>query len=110
LARERVGSYRRSYSTAVRALLAYGALTVLAVFLFRDADAVVWWLAQLVFDNGPRDLTYSPSALAQPLAALLVFQLPGLFAAGAAVARREFAAYDSALGYAKACVAAGITC
>lgn len=110
LARQRVGSYGRSYFTAVRALLAYGFLTVLAVFLFRDADAVVSWLAQWVFGNGSQDLPTNLSALSGPFAALMVLQLPGLLAAGAVVARREFPVYDGALGYAKACVAAGITC
>src|SRR5687768_1634290 len=57
-AREPVGSYRDSYSTAVRAVLAYGILTILAVFLFRDADAVVWRLAQFVFGREVHDPTF----------------------------------------------------
>ncbi len=105
-ARERVGSYRRSYAAASRALLAYGFLTVLAVFLFRDADAILWWLVHRVFGPTAHDAAVTPAALG----ALIIFQVPGLLAAGRAVARKEPLVFDGVTGYAKACVVAALTC
>jgi hypothetical protein len=106
---ERIASFGLSYSTAVRALLAYGFLLLLAVFLFRDADDWVWWVARQIWANDPNPSTLSLSILSQPFAALVVLQLPGLLAAGAVVAR-GFGVYDGALGYMAACLTAGLTC
>jgi len=104
-------SYGQNYSTAVRALLAYGFLTVLALFLFRDADAVVWRVAELVFARGLHAPTVDhPDAVRAAFAALMIFQVPGVLAAGAIVARRESRVYDGVLGYAKGCLVASVTC
>jgi hypothetical protein len=103
-------SYGRSYSTAVRVLLVYGFWMVVAVLLFRDADGLVSWLAQVVFGRGPRDPELGASTLAESVAALLVLQLPGLLAAGRVIARRDYPVYEGALAYAKACGVAWLTC
>ena len=109
-AREPVGSYGDSYSTVVRALLVYGFLTVLAIFLFRDADPVVWRLAELVFGRGLHDPTFDRDALKAAFVASMILQLPGVFAAGAVIARRQSPVYDGAVGYAKGCLVAAVTC
>jgi hypothetical protein len=110
MAHERLGTYRPSYSTAVRALLAYGCPAVLAIFLFRDADTLLSWAAHLTLGVGSHDLTVHAGTWSTASVALLVFQLPGVLAAGAVIVRRELPAYDGAWGYLKACVAAEIIC
>jgi hypothetical protein len=102
-------SFRKSYSTAVRALLAYASLSVLAVVLYRDADAFVWWLVGVVFGR-LHEPAYDTAAFTHAGVALLAFQLPGLLWAGFIVADRQSPAYDGVFGYAKACAVAGLTC
>ncbi len=107
-AKER-SSFRDGYATALRALLAFGALSVLAVVLFRDADPIVWRIVEMAFGRR-HEPGYSAGMMRQALLPLLAFQVPGLLWAAAIVARLEPDAYAGGRGYLKACAVAAVTC
>ena len=108
--REPLSPYRRRYSAAVRAFLAYGLLTVLSVFLFRDSDAVLWWVARTVLGDQPGDPALAAQTIGQGLAALAVLQLPAAIAAGAVLFNRSEPAVEGIAAFAKVCMAAMLSC
>jgi hypothetical protein len=106
LAPGHLGSFGRNYSIAARTLFTYGFCAVLAAFLFRDADTVLWPLARAVLGGAPHP---TPAEEFPPALALFVLQLPALLLAAAVVPRRA-PGFSGAIGFAKACAVAVITC
>lgn len=97
--------FGHTYLVALRAMLAFSGLSILAVIFFRDADPLVWRLAQWVFD-GPEIPTFDATVVQRAMLALVAFVLPGVLWAASIIANDDSTTYHGAAGYGKACVAA----
>jgi hypothetical protein len=100
---------RDTYLAALRAMLAFGALSVLAVVLFRDADPLLWRLVQAVIGGAPVP-PFDASALRHASVALLVLALPGWMWAASIIAASYPRVYAGGRGYLKACAMAAVAC
>jgi hypothetical protein len=102
-------SGRRTYFAALRALLAFGAVTILALVLFRDADPLLWQIVDEVIGGRPVP-AWNPSARRQAVIAVVACALPGLLWAASIVAASRPMSYPGGRGYLKAVGIAAVAC
>lgn len=105
----REGSYWQSYGTSVRALFVYGLMSVLAVYLFRDADGLLRPLASTLLGGSVPPASPTEQWIAG-VVAVVAFQIPGFLLASRQLVRRERGVYRGVCGFARALVVASTTC